>query len=71
MIYRICVEVDLEKCLREAINIVVDSWMHIQREYYDQLLFKCKSCHEYGHFAKNCSKIQEKEMEKGKKKGQK
>ena len=29
----------------------------------------CKSCHEYGHFARKCSKILEKEVEKEQKKG--
>jgi hypothetical protein len=50
---RICVEVDLEKGLPEAIKLKLDDWIHIQKLDYEQLPFKCKSCHEYRHFAKN------------------
>jgi len=53
---RICVEVDLGKGLPEAIKIKVDQWTHIQQLDYEQLPFKCKVCHEYGHFANRCSK---------------
>lgn len=53
---RICVEVDLWKGLSEAIKIKVDQWTHIQQVDYEQLPFKCKVCHEYGHFANRCSK---------------
>jgi hypothetical protein len=51
---RICVEVDLEKGLPEAIKLKLDDWTYIQKLDYEQLPFKCKSCHEYNHFAKNC-----------------
>lgn len=30
--------------------------MHIQQLDYKQLPFKCKVCHEYGHFANRCLK---------------
>jgi hypothetical protein len=53
---RICVEVDLEVGLPEAIKINVGSWSHIQKLDYEQLSFKCRGCHEYGHFARNCPK---------------
>jgi len=53
---RICVEVDLGKGLPEAIKLKVDQWAHIQQVDYEQLPFKCKVCHEYGHFANRCSK---------------
>jgi len=53
---RICVEVDLGKGLPEAIKLKVDQWTHIQQVDYEQLPFKCKVCHEYGHFANRCSK---------------
>lgn len=48
---KICVEVDLGKGLPKAINIKVDQWTHIQHLDYKQIPFKCKVCHEYGHFA--------------------
>jgi hypothetical protein len=51
---RICVEVDLEKGLPEAIKLKLDDWIHIQKLDYKKLSIKCKSCHEYDHFAKNC-----------------
>ena len=51
---RICVEVDLGKGLPEAIKIKVDQWTHIQPLDYEQIPFKCKVCHEYGHFANRC-----------------
>lgn len=60
---RICVEVDLGKGLPEAINLKVDQWMHIQQLDYEQLPFKCKVCHEYGHFANRCSKLKVNEVE--------
>ena len=59
---RICVEVDLGKGLPKAIKIKVDQWNHIQQPDYEQIPFKCKVCHEYGHFANRCSKLKENEM---------
>jgi len=53
---RICVEVDLGKGLPEAVKIKVDQWTHIQQLDYEQIPFKCKVCHEYGHFANRCPK---------------
>ena len=61
---RIYVEVDLEVGLPEAIKIKVGSWSHSQKLDYEQLLFKCRGCHEYGHFARNCPKKSEEEKEK-------
>lgn len=64
---RICVEVDLEVGLPEAIKLNVGSWSHIQKLDYEQLPFKCRECHEYGHFARNCPKksLENKEREEG------
>jgi hypothetical protein len=61
---RICVEVDLEVGLPEAIKINVGSWSHIQKLDYEQLSFKCRGCHEYGHFARNCPKKNEEDKDK-------
>ena len=46
----ICVEVDLKVGLPEAINLMVGNWFHIQKLDYEQIPFKCRGCHEYGHF---------------------
>eukprot|EP00253_Pinus_taeda_P026058 PITA_26058 len=64
---RICVEVDLEIVLPEAIKIKVGSWSHIQKLDYEQLPFKCRKCHVYGHFARDCPKNSD--VEKGKEEG--
>jgi hypothetical protein len=53
---RICVKVDLEKGILEAMVISLDNWQHVQQLDYKQLPFKCKIYHEYGHFARNCKK---------------
>lgn len=58
---RICVEVNLGKGLPEAIKIKVDHWIHIQRSDYEQIPFKCKVCHEYGHSSNRWLKKQESE----------
>ena len=54
---RICVEIDLGKGLPEAIKLKVEDWTHIQQLDYEQIPFKCKLCHEYGHFSNRCSKL--------------
>ena len=41
----------------EAIKLKVGDWQHFQKLDYEQFLFKCRGCHEYGHFQRNCSKI--------------
>ena len=63
---RICVEVDLEIGLPEAIQLSVANWTHIQELDYEQLPFKCRLCHEYGHFARYCKKRNEETTEKEK-----
>jgi hypothetical protein len=64
---RICVEVELEVGLLEAIKIKVGSWTHVQVLDYEQLPFKCRKCHVYGHFARGCQNKWE--AEKGKEDG--
>jgi len=56
---RICVEVNLEKGLPEAIKLSLGDWSHIQELDYEQIPFKCLRCHDYGHFAKSCPKASE------------
>jgi hypothetical protein len=56
---RICVEVNLEKGLPEAIKLSLGEWCHIQELDYEQIPFKCLRCHAYGHFAKSCPKAPE------------
>ena len=53
---RICVEVDLEIGLPEAIQLIVAKWSYIQELDYEQIPFKCWFCHGYGNFARNCKK---------------
>jgi hypothetical protein len=64
---RICVEVDLEVGLPEAVKLTVGDWQHFQKLDYEQLPFKCRGCHEYRHFKRNCPKnpSTEKEGEDG------
>jgi hypothetical protein len=63
---RICVEVDLEVGLPEAIQLTVADWSHIQELDYEQLPFKCRYCHGYRHFARHCKKKVEEEVENSK-----
>jgi hypothetical protein len=56
---RLCVEVDLEKGLPEAIQLTLDNWSYVQQVDYEKIPFKCKSCHEYGHFTKSCPQTKE------------
>ena len=61
---RIYVEVDLEAGLPEAINLTVGNSYHFQKLDYEQLPFKCRGCHEYGHFLHNFSQKHEAQQEK-------
>ena len=49
-------EEDLETGLPKAINLIVAEWSHTQDLDYEQIPFKCRFCHGYGHFARNCKK---------------
>jgi hypothetical protein len=60
---RICVEVDLEVGLPKSIQLKVADWSHIQELDYEQLPFKCRYFHGYGHFARHCKKKVEEEGE--------
>ena len=59
----ICVEVDLEIGLPEAIKLTVVDWSYIQELDYEQIPFKCTLCRGYSHFAWNCKKKYEEEIE--------
>ena len=52
----IYVEVNLENGLLNTIVLDMEDWKHSNKIDYDRHPFKCKMCHEYGYFAKNCSK---------------
>ena len=54
---RICVEFDLEAGLPEAIKITIGDWHHFQKLDYEQLRFKYRHCHDYGHFQRNSLKL--------------
>ena len=41
------------------------NWTYYQRLDYEQLPFKCRGCHEYGHFIRNCPKKPEIHHDKG------
>jgi hypothetical protein len=51
------------------IKLKVGIWNHLQKLDYEQVPFKCRGCHEYGHFLRNCPKAPptttEKEGEEG------
>jgi hypothetical protein len=49
-------EVDLDVGLPEAIKLKVGDSHHFQKMDYEQLPFKCRGCHEYGHFQRNWPK---------------
>ena len=63
---RICVELDLEVGIPESIKLIVTDWSHVQELDYEQLSFKCRQCHGYGHFSRSCKKKAEKEVVKEK-----
>ena len=56
---RICVEVNLEKGLSEALKLTLGDWSHIQELDYEQIPFKCNFFHVYGHFTKSFPKLAE------------
>ena len=65
---RICVEVDMEAGLPEVVKLAVGEWHHYKKLDYEQLPFKFRHCHEYGHFQKSFPKNPidiEKDQEEG------
>ena len=63
---QICVEVDLDVWILEAIKLRVVDWTHVQELDYKQLSFKCRHCHGYMHFSRSCKKKVEEEASKKK-----
>ena len=52
--------------MSEVVNLYMDGWEHMQKVDYEQLPFKCKKFHEYGHFVKNFPKAAQEIPEKNK-----
>ena len=52
--------------MQEVIKLTIAEWSHIQELDYEKIPFKCLFCHGYGHFARNCKKKSEEELEKEK-----
>ena len=52
--------------MREEIKSTIVEWSHIQDLDYKQVPFKCRHCHGYGYFARNCKKKSEEEFDKEK-----
>ena len=63
---RICVEVDLEVVIPEAINLTVVDWSQVKELYYEKSPFKCIFCHGYRYFSRSCKKKVEEEAVKEK-----
>lgn len=61
---RICVEVDLEEGLSEAIKLIVVVWTHVQELDYEHLPFKCRHCHGHSNLAKHYKKKVEEQRDK-------
>ena len=51
---RICIYMDLSKALPEAIRLLWDDDEWIQNLDYEQVPFRCRRCHEYGHLFREC-----------------
>ena len=47
----------------------MEGWEFFQKVYYEQLPFKCRKFHEYGHFVNNFPKYIKEEAEKNHKEG--
>ena len=59
---RIRVEVDLEKGLPKAINLLMEGWNHQQTIDYDHIPYKRKVCHEYRHLQSSTQKDRNKPL---------
>ena len=57
---RICVEMDFSAGFPAEINLTSKDYVWNQKLDYESVLFRCRSCFETGHLAKNCPKASEK-----------
>ena len=51
---RICIYMDLSRELPKAISLNWEDEEWIKPIDYEQLPFRCRLCHEYGHLGWNC-----------------
>ena len=56
----ICVEMDLNTGFPAEIHLTSKDYVWNQKLDYESVLFKCRSCFEIGHLAKNCPKASQK-----------
>ena len=56
---------DLSRELPEAISLNWEDEEWIQPIDYEQLPFRCRHCHEYGHLGRDCPKLKTKAGDPG------
>jgi len=53
-IARILVNINVREGLGDEIELVLGSYRHIQKLDYENIPFRCRRCHEYGHLVADC-----------------
>jgi len=51
---RILVNINVREGLGDAVELVLGHYRHIQKLDYENIPFRCRRCHEYGHLVGDC-----------------
>jgi len=51
---RILVNINVREGLGDAVELILGHYRHIQKLDYENIPFRCRRCHEYGHLVEDC-----------------